>query len=223
MIIETLRKSLIYIYLTLFIILPTSAISDTTNYKFYVSYEFNKNVTSFNENGASGEAKIKLKEGATSWAEPIVGIEISKETHRIKQLSFELFGDARYRRFGYRSNGINYVNGSTNINFMDTTNISISSSEASVGGALKYNFSERLKATASVAWIAQSQIVNTKFGSWNLQDELLQTAIIGRIGLEYIFGQSKSPNQLPFSIYCGASNQASLIDGHCTIGFIIIR
>lgn len=94
---------------------PTSACCDGINYKLYVSQDFNKSVTSLNENGASGDAKITLKEGATSWAEPLLGIEISKELYRIEQVSFELFGDARYRRFGYRSDGINYVKGSTNI------------------------------------------------------------------------------------------------------------
>lgn len=215
---ETLRKSPIYIYLTLLILLPTSAVSDTTNYKFYVSYEFNKNVTSFNENGASGEAKIKLKEGATSWVQPILGIEISKETHRIKQLSFELFGDARYRRFGYRSNGINYVKGSTNINFVDTTNISISSSEASVGGALKYDFSESLVATASVAWSVQSQQVNTKFGSWNMTDRLLINGVISRVGFEYELGVEPLLGDKPMKIYCGAFSDAAQTVAECNVG-----
>lgn len=216
--IETLRKSPIFIYLSLLILLPTSAISDVTNYKFYVSHEFNKNVTSFNENGASGDAKITLKEGATSWDEPSLGIEISKQIYRIEQLSFELFGDARYHRFGYRSNGINYVKGSTNINFVDTTNIRISSSEVSVGGALKYNISESLNATTSVTWSVQSQDVNTKFGSWNMTDRLLINGVISRAGFEYELGVEPVLGDKPMKIYCGAFSDAAQTVAECNIG-----
>jgi len=197
---------------------PTSACCDGINYKLYVSQEFNNSVTSLNENGASGDAKIILKEGATSWAEPLLGIEISKELYRIEQVSFELFGDARYRRFGYRSDGINYVKGSTNINFVDTTNISISSSEASVGGTLKYNISESFNVTASLAWSVQSQDVNTKFGSWNMTDRLLITGVISRAGFEYELGVAPLLGDKPMKIYCGAFSDAAQTVAECNIG-----
>lgn len=218
MIIEILRTSPIFTYLFLLLLLPTSAISDAINYKFYVSYEFNKNVTSLNENGVSDDAKISLKKGATSWAEPILGIEISKEIYRIEQLSFELFSNARYRRYGYRSSGINYVKGSTNINFMDTTNITISSSEASVGGALKYNISESLNATASVAWSIQSQEVNTKFGSWNMTDRLLINGVIARAGFEYELGIAPLLSDRPIKIYCGTFSSAKRAIAEYNVG-----
>lgn len=215
---ETLRKSPIYLYLSFLILLPTSAISNATNYKLYLSHEFNKNFTSINENGATGDAKITLKEGATSWAEPLLGIQISKEIYRIEQVSFELFGDARYRRFGYRSDGINYVKGSTNINFVDTTNISISSSEASIGGGLKYDISERLNAIASVEWSVQSQDINTKFGSWNMTDRLLIYGVVSRVGFEYKIGIEPFLSDKPMKIYCGAFSDAAQTVAECNVG-----
>ena len=216
--VRTLIKLTIPTYLFLLASFPTTAFCDWINYKLYVSQDFNKGVTSLNENGASGDAKITLKEGATSWVEPIIGIEISKEIYRIEQLSFELFGDARYRRFGYRSNGINYLKGSTNINFVDTTNISISSSEASVGGTLKYNFSESLNATASVALSVQSQDVNTKFGSWNMTDRLLINGVISRSGFEYELGVEPLLGDKPVKIYCGAFSDAAKTVAECNVG-----
>ena len=201
-----------------FLFVPISATGDSIHINLYTGLQFNDNVTSLNENGASGDAKITLKEGATSWAEPLLGIEISKEIYRIEQVSFELFGDARYRRFGYRSDGINYVKGSTNINFVDTTNISISSSEASFGGTLKYNISESLNATASVALSVQSQDVNTKFGSWNMTDRLLINGVISRAGFEYELGVEPLLGDKPMKIYCGAFSDAAQTVAECNVG-----